>query len=149
MEIRKILVLRRSEFLGNKKFPRKRCRPSKGLVIKKIPPAAECLRKKYRRNNRIRVGEPAYFFSSSIKKEGQSAADERAMNRQPAAPKTAKLPPPAPVPPLRRMAAPEKIPAMAGAVEGPKLVRTAYTVQLGELPPSTPSAVDGDDNIIE
>jgi hypothetical protein len=32
---------------------------------------------------------------------------------------------------------------------GAKITRTAHSIQLGELPPSAPSAVDFDDDIIE
>jgi tetratricopeptide (TPR) repeat protein len=47
-------------------------------------------------------------------------------------------------------AASKPVPALAGASpEGARIIQTAHTFQLGELPPSTPSNLDFDDDIIE
>ncbi len=43
-----------------------------------------------------------------------------------------------------------KVLALSTAPTGPsKIVHTAFTVQLGELPPTAPSAINSDDEIIE
>jgi hypothetical protein len=53
------------------------------------------------------------------------------------------LPPRAPKLPVPR---PMAVPVLAVA---PRIERAAYTMQLGELPPAVPSAVDDNDEIIE
>jgi hypothetical protein len=48
-------------------------------------------------------------------------------------------------------AQPARIPALSGAATpaGAKILRTAHSLHLGELPPATPSKLDFDDDIIE
>jgi tetratricopeptide (TPR) repeat protein len=61
------------------------------------------------------------------------------------------VPVPVAAPPVRQVArAEEKVMALASTPSGPsKIVRTAFEVSLGELPPSDPTAIDFSDEIIE
>jgi tetratricopeptide (TPR) repeat protein len=61
------------------------------------------------------------------------------------------LPVPVAAPAVRQGArAEEKVMALAAAPSGPsKIVRTAFEIPLGELPPSDPSSIDFSDEIIE
>jgi hypothetical protein len=69
----------------------------------------------------------------------------------PAAAKPAPAVKPAPARPLASVSPSlAKLPSMSMATpEGAKIERTAHALQLGELPPATPSNVDFDDDIIE